>query len=213
MQLELTPCTPSTLGYIPCETSSCHLSKWTGPPLLYLCLAITHVIHFNLIIDSTTLCLFVCLFVFKLQILFLFQSTLQLFHIPYILPAPPFSTRMSLSHPPHQISKLPGASSLLRVRCIFSHWGQTRQSSAIYVLGTSSQWVYTAWLDPVSERSQGSRLIETAGPPIGSLSSPASSSFSLIQPQGSAVSVHWLDANSYIWLFQLLVGSFRGQSW
>jgi hypothetical protein len=36
---------------------------------------------------------------------------------------------------------------------------------------------------------------------------------SLIQQQGSAASVHWLGANIYIWLFQLLVGYFGGQSW
>jgi hypothetical protein len=44
----------------------------------------------------------------------------------------------------------------------------------------------------VSEISQGSRLDETASLPIWSLSSSASSSFSLIQPLGSAASVHWL---------------------
>jgi hypothetical protein len=37
--------------------------------------------------------------------------------------------------PPHQTSPLPGASSHLRVRCIFSDWTQTWQSSAVYVLG------------------------------------------------------------------------------
>jgi hypothetical protein len=36
-------------------------------------------------------------------------------------------------------------------------------------------------------------------------------SFPPIQ-QGSAASVHWLGTNICIWLFQLLVGSFRGQS-
>jgi hypothetical protein len=66
---------------------------------------------------------------------------------------------------------------------------------------------------PVSEKSQGSRLNETAGPPTGSPSSSASSSFSLIQPQGSAASVHWLGANICIWHFQVPFGSFRGQSW
>ena len=35
----------------------------------------------------------------------------------------------------------------------------------------------------------------------------------LIQKQGSAASEHWLGANIYIWLFQLLAESFRGQSW
>jgi hypothetical protein len=47
--------------------------------------------------------------------------------------------------------------------------------------------------------------------PTGLSSSSVSSSFSLIQ-QGSAASVHWLPANTYIWLFQLLAGSYRGQS-
>ena len=44
----------------------------------------------------------------------------------------------------------------------------------------------------VSERSQGSRLVETAGLPMGLPSSSASSSFSLIQSQESPASVHWL---------------------
>jgi hypothetical protein len=32
------------------------------------------------------------------------------------------------------------------VRCILSHWGQTRKSSAVYVSGASHQLVYAAWL-------------------------------------------------------------------
>jgi hypothetical protein len=44
----------------------------------------------------------------------------------------------------------------------------------------------------VSERSQGSRLVETVGLPMGLPSSSASSSLSLTQPQGSLASVHWL---------------------
>jgi hypothetical protein len=36
---------------------------------------------------------------------------------------------------------------------------------------------------------------------------------SLIQQQGSAAPVHWLGTNIYIWLFQLLVESFREHSW
>jgi hypothetical protein len=44
------------------------------------------------------------------------------------------------------------------------------------VLGTSYQLVYVCCLvgGPLFERSQGSRLIETAGPPIESPSSSAS---------------------------------------
>jgi hypothetical protein len=52
---------------------------------------------------------------------------------------------------------------------------------------------------PVSARSRGSRLIQTAGFPTGSPSSSASSTFPLIQSQGSAASVNWLDANVCIW--------------
>jgi hypothetical protein len=46
--------------------------------------------------------------------------------------------------PPHQTSKLPGASSLLRVRCIISDCTQTWQSSVVYVLGASYQLVCAA---------------------------------------------------------------------
>jgi hypothetical protein len=49
-------------------------------------------------------------------------------------------------HPPHLTSKLHEASSLLGVKCIFSDWTQTQQSSAVYVLGASYQPVYAAWL-------------------------------------------------------------------
>jgi hypothetical protein len=52
----------------------------------------------------------------------------------------------------------------------------------------------------VSERSQGSRLVETAGFLMGLLSSSVSSSFSLIQPQDSLCK----------YLSLLLVGPLRG---
>jgi hypothetical protein len=48
--------------------------------------------------------------------------------------------------PPHQISKFPGVSTLMRVRCIFSKWTQTRKASTVYVLGASYQLVYATWL-------------------------------------------------------------------
>jgi hypothetical protein len=44
----------------------------------------------------------------------------------------------------------------------------------------------------VSEKSQDYSLVETAGSHLGSPSSSAPSSFSLIQPQRSLASVHWL---------------------
>jgi hypothetical protein len=65
---------------------------------------------------------------------------------------------------------------------------------------------------PVFERYKGSRLIETASFPTELPSSSASSSFFIIQLQGSAASFHCLDKNIIIWLFQLLLGSSRGQS-
>lgn len=57
--------------------------------------------------------------------------------------------------------------------------------------------------NPVSERYKGSRLIEIAGLPPELSSSSASSSFFLIQPEGS---VHWSGKHMCIWLFQRLVG-------
>jgi hypothetical protein len=62
----------------------------------------------------------------------------------------------------------------------------------------------------VSERSWGSRLGETTGLPIGSTSS-LPSSISLIQPQESPTSVHWLSVSICICLSQLHIGPLRGQ--
>ena len=45
------------------------------------------------------------------------------------------------------------------------------------------------------ERSWGSRIIEIVGLATGLSSSSSSSSLSLVQPQGSAASVHWLGAS------------------
>ena len=57
------------------------------------------------------------------------------------------STWMPLpQHTQHLTSKLPGASSLLRVRWIISEWTQTQKSSAVYVLVASYQLVYAACL-------------------------------------------------------------------
>ena len=46
----------------------------------------------------------------------------------------------------HLTSQIPGASSFLKVRCIFSERVQTWQSSAVHVLGASYQLVHAAWL-------------------------------------------------------------------
>jgi hypothetical protein len=62
-------------------------------------------------------------------------------------------------------------------------------------------------------RSWGFGLVETTSSLTELPSSSASFNISPIQPQGSAAFVHWLGANIWIWLFQLLVGSFGRQSW
>jgi hypothetical protein len=137
--------------------------------------------------------------------------------IPYhpIPPLPHSCLQEDVPIPPppsHQTSQLPKASSISRFRCVFSHWGQTRQSSAVYMSGKSYQLVYAAWLVPHCQRSWGSRLVETAGLHIRLPFSWASSSFSLIQPQESPASVHWLGVSICIWLFRPLVRPLRGQS-
>ena len=62
----------------------------------------------------------------------------------------------------------------------------------------------------MSERSQGSRLVKTAGPPTGLLSFSASSSFYLIQQQWSPASVHWLSINTASDSFSCLMGLSEG---
>jgi hypothetical protein len=63
------------------------------------------------------------------------------------------------------------------------------------VVGLISAGICCLFGGPVFERSQGSRLIDTASSPTGSPFSSASFSFSLIQQQGSAATVHWLGSN------------------
>jgi predicted small integral membrane protein len=59
---------------------------------------------------------------------------------------------MSHLSPPHLTSKLPGASSFLRVRCIISEWIQTRKSSTACILEASAG-VCCLFGGPVFERS------------------------------------------------------------
>ena len=101
-------------------------------------------------------------------------SIIQWLHIPHLLPTAPVSIWMP-SPPPHLTYKLPGASSLLRVRCIISEWTQTPKSFTVCVLGgLISAGVFCIFGGTVFERSQGFRLIETAGLPTGSPFSSAS---------------------------------------
>jgi hypothetical protein len=61
----------------------------------------------------------------------------------------------------------------------------------------------------VSERCQGSRLVETSGLPKGLHSSSASSIISLIQTQGPPASLNWLNVSICLCLSHLFVGPLR----
>ena len=129
-----------------------------------------------------------------LQILFPFWSTLWLFHISYLLPAPCLHEDVTTPHrhPTRWLNSLGPPSSLTEPRpdrlavlwCICV--GVLILGGVCYLVGGL-----------VSERSWGSRLIETAGSPTGLPSSSASSSSSLIQPQGSAaLSISWVQISA-----------------
>lgn len=131
-------------------------------------------------------------------------STLQRFHIPYLLPQSPRRCPMHSPHPtrlPHtQVSKF------LEGRCIFSECrpGNLLLYIRWFMLGVC--WL-SVWEIP------GAQVSSTAGLPIVSPSSfSPSSSLSLIQPQGSPVSFKCLGINTCIWQFQLLIGPFGGHS-
>ena len=82
--------------------------------------------------------IFVCLYI----LFFFFFILNSKFYSP---PSP--SCNCSTSHtssPPHQTSKLPGASSLLRGKCIISEWTQTQKFFTVCVLGASYHLVYSA---------------------------------------------------------------------
>jgi hypothetical protein len=85
---------------------------------------------------------------FLKKLIFVLESFLQsrlhppssLLPLQFPMPFPPTQSPRGFPHP-HQSSLLPGASSLSRVRCIFSHWGKTRKSSAVSVcLGPHMLW-------------------------------------------------------------------------
>jgi hypothetical protein len=71
---------------------------------------------------------------------------------------------------------------------------KARPGSAEYVSGASDPLVCADWIVPV--RSQETRFVETAGLPMGLPSSSTSSSLSLIKPQGSQTSDHWLGVSA-----------------
>jgi hypothetical protein len=133
----------------------------------------------------------------------LLQSTLWLIHIPYPFPTPCLYVDISTPHPTWPLNSLgPPVSWELGASSLNEH--RTGSPLLHMCWGSHISWCMLPVCGPVFERSQGSRLIETAGSPTGrtllSFFQP-----SLIQQQGSAVLVHWLGANICIWLFQLLV--------
>ena len=119
-----------------------------------------------------------------MQILSTSLSSVWLSHIPYFhCPHSPLWCP-HLPYSPHYTSQLPGVFKLLRINllslnpdptvlCCIRVWG-LRQDPVCCLVGGS-----------VSERSQESGLVKTAGIPMESSSSSASSSLSIIQPRGS----------------------------
>ena len=83
-----------------------------------------------------------------------------------------------------------------------SYFTETKSGSAVSVacvLGASYQLVYAAWLvSQCLSDLQGSSLVETVGLSMESPSYSDSSSISLLQPQGSLASVHWLGVSMFI---------------
>ena len=59
---------------------------------------------------------------FTVQLLSPSKSSHQMFLIPFLL----VGLQEDISPPPHQTSPFLGTSNHSRVKCIFSHWGQTR---------------------------------------------------------------------------------------
>jgi hypothetical protein len=127
-------------------------------------------------------------------------STLQLLHIPYLLPTPCLHMDAPIYHPTWPLNALGPSVS----------WGLG--ASSLNEHRTSYQLVYTVFLVV-------QYLRDLWGPDWDCWSSYRIALLlsifhpSLIQQLGSAASVHWLGANICIWLSQLLVGSFGGQSW
>jgi hypothetical protein len=101
-----------------------------------------------------------------------------------------------LPPPLHQTSSLLGASSTLRIRCIFSHWVQTRQSSVVYVLGPHISWcMLPGWWSSVWE-IVGIQFSWDFWSFYRVALPSASSTFSLIQSQESLASDHSLGVST-----------------
>ena len=103
-----------------------------------------------------------------------------------------------------QASPLSVASILSRVTRIFSHWGQTRQSSDAHVSGDFGPAHICCMVG-------GSVLETTQGSAYGVASSSALYTLSPAQPQESSTSVQWLSVIIWICFSHLLDGPLRGK--
>ena len=145
---------------------------------------------------------FYLLFIFIMFIIYFLHS---IFHS--LTPHPPSicstSQSSSIPHPistkmpqPHLTSKPPGASSLLRVRCIISERTQTQKSSTVCALGASYQVMYAVCLVVHSLRDLSGldylRLLFLLQ------EHPSPHLLPTFPNSRTAASVHWLGVNIYI---------------
>jgi hypothetical protein len=112
---------------------------------------------------------------------YLFASQMLLLPVPPLRVPPSiplsFAFEGATSTPP-PVSPYPGASSLCRIRCILSHGGQTKQPPATCVPGASDQLMMCSLVGgSVFGSSQGPRLVDTVGLPVGL---PAPSGLSIL---------------------------------
>ena len=103
------------------------------------------------------------------------QSTLQLLHTPYLLLPSPREGLYPTPTPPD----LPGDSSPLRLRRIFTNFQDPTVPCCVCVRGLVSAGVCSLVSGSMSERSWGSRFVDTTCLPKGLNPSTASSRFSL----------------------------------
>ena len=112
-------------------------------------------LHMTHSLDYFVLCLRGNFFFSKMDF-FIFFSLIFLHSRFYSCPCPPShssSSHFSSSpvfrrYPPPHPTRPPYTlgPQVPWVRCIFSHWGPTKQSSAVYVLEALDQLMYAAWL-------------------------------------------------------------------
>jgi hypothetical protein len=125
-----------------------------------------------------------CVFNFLLSYLLVFKFLFIYLYPKCYPPLSVLSSHSTFPHPPSPsamrewtpiptppIAPYTGTSSLCRVICVLSHWGQTRQTNVCSLVGLS-----------VSESPQRFRLVGSVGHPIESLSPSGTSVFTPTLP-------------------------------